>query len=179
VSTWEGGVPGVCPQQAGLPRLSYVVALQQSRLRGARLPALSAPSGHFAYHPDPFPALPKRRLALSPSRRIVLIVGPKLLAQQLKSLLPYIARYEKQIAELFDAHPDSFLFRDLPGAGTALAPRLLTAFGTDRKRFDCPIELSSLSGIVPGGQSQRKEGRQKSQRPLPTRLPKVPAPKLP
>jgi hypothetical protein len=38
----------------------------------------------------------------------------QLLAQQLKSLLPYIARYEKQIAELFDAHPDSFLFRDLP-----------------------------------------------------------------
>ena len=28
----------------------------------------------------------------------------QLLAQQLKSLLPYIARYEKQIAELFDAH---------------------------------------------------------------------------
>lgn len=41
----------------------------------------------------------------------------QLLAQQLKSLLPFIARYEKQIAELFAAHPDSFLFRDLPGAG--------------------------------------------------------------
>ena len=45
----------------------------------------------------------------------------QLLAQQLKSLLPYIARYEKQIAELFDVHPDSFLFRDLPGAGPPLA----------------------------------------------------------
>jgi Transposase IS116/IS110/IS902 family len=162
VSTWEGGVPGVRPQQAGLPRLSYVVALQQSRLRGARLPALSAPSGHFAYHPDPFPALPKRRLALSPSRRIVLIVGPKLLAQQLKSLLPYIARYEKQIAELFDAHPDSFLFRDLPGAGTALGPRLLTAFGTDRERFDCPIELSSLSGIAPVRRASGKNAGKKA-----------------
>jgi serine/threonine protein kinase len=56
--------------------------------------------------------------------------------------------YEKQIAELFDAHPDSFLFRDLPGAGSALAPRLLTAFGTDRGRFDNPTELLSLSGIA-------------------------------
>jgi transposase len=73
----------------------------------------------------------------------------QLLAQQLKSLLPYIARYEKQIAELFDAHPDSFLFRDLPGAGPALGPRLLCAFGTDRKRFEHASELSSLSGTAP------------------------------
>jgi transposase len=73
----------------------------------------------------------------------------QLLAQQLKSLLPYIARYEKEIAELFDAHPDSFLFRDLPGAGLALGPRLLTAFGTDRNRFEHPTELCSLSGIAP------------------------------
>jgi transposase len=63
--------------------------------------------------------------------------------------LPYIARYEKQIAELFDAHPDSFLFRDLPGAGSAMGPRLLTAFGTDRKRFEHSMEISSLSGVGP------------------------------
>jgi transposase len=73
----------------------------------------------------------------------------QLLAHQLKSLLPYIARYEKLIAELFDAHPDSFLFRDLPGAGTALGPRLLTAFGTNRERFESASELCSLSGIAP------------------------------
>jgi transposase len=73
----------------------------------------------------------------------------QMLAQQLKTLLPYIARYEKQIAELFDSHPDSFLFRDLPGAGSALAPRLLTAFGTDRDRFGSAAELASLSGIAP------------------------------
>jgi transposase len=73
----------------------------------------------------------------------------QMLAQQLKALLPYIARYERQIAELFDSHPDSFLFRDLPGAGPALAPRLLTAFGTDRDRFESAAELASLSGIAP------------------------------
>jgi transposase len=73
----------------------------------------------------------------------------QLLAQQLKSLLPYIARYEKQIAELFDAHPDSFLFRDLPGAGPVNGPRLLTTFGTNRARFEHSIEMSSLSGIGP------------------------------
>ena len=72
-----------------------------------------------------------------------------MLAQQLKSILPYIARYEQQIAQLFDSHPDSFLFRDLPGAGSALAPRLLTAFGTNRDRFTQAIELACLSGIAP------------------------------
>ena len=86
----------------------------------------------------------------------------QLLAHQLKSLLPYIARYEKQIAELFDAHPDSFLFRDLPGAGTALGPRLLTAFGTDRERFDYPIELSSLSGIAPVRRASGKKTGKKA-----------------
>src|SRR5260221_6235882 len=87
----------------------------------------------------------------------------QLLAHQLKSLLPYIARYEKQIAELFDAHPDSFLFRDLPGAGTALSPRLLTAFGTNRERFDYSIELSSLIGIAPERRaSGKKSGRKAS-----------------
>jgi transposase len=73
----------------------------------------------------------------------------KMLAQQLKSLLPYIAQYEKQIAELLGSHPDSFLYDNLPGAGRALAPRLLTAFGTDRDRFENASDLLNLSGIAP------------------------------
>ena len=77
------------------------------------------------------------------------VLRVQLLAQQLKSLLPYISRYEKQIAELFDSHPDSFLFQDLPGAGPALGPRLLTAFGTDRRRFKDASELCALSGTAP------------------------------
>ena len=77
------------------------------------------------------------------------VLRVQLLAQQLKCLLPYISRYEKQIAELFDSHPDSFLFQDLPGAGPALGPRLLTAFGTDRERFEDASELCALSGTAP------------------------------
>jgi transposase len=73
----------------------------------------------------------------------------KMLALQLKTLLPCIAEFEKQIAELFGSHPDSFLFENLPGAGPALAPRLLTAFGTDRGRFQCAGDLLDLSGIAP------------------------------
>jgi transposase len=73
----------------------------------------------------------------------------KLLAQQLKSLLPFIAEYEKRIAALFGSHPDRFLFDNLPGAGPALAPRLLTAFGTDRGRFEVAGDVSNLSGVAP------------------------------
>ena len=95
----------------------------------------------------------------------------KLLAQQLKSLLPFIAEYEKRIAELFGSHPDRFLFDNLPGAGPALAPRLLTAFGTDRDRFEVVGDLLNLSGIAPIPHRQR----QALQRPLPMGLPKAPA----
>ena len=73
----------------------------------------------------------------------------QLLAQQLKALLPFVARYDQQIAAPFDSHPDNFLFRDLPGAGPALAPRLLTAFGSDRERFASAAAVASLSGIAP------------------------------
>jgi transposase len=85
----------------------------------------------------------------------------QLLAQQLKSLLPFIIRYEKQIALLFTAHPDSFLFRDLPGAGAALGPRLVTAFGTDRERFKDPCELCAFSGIGPIRRASGKKSRTK------------------
>ena len=82
----------------------------------------------------------------------------QMLAQQLKALVPYIARYEKEIAHLFEGHPDSALFNNLPGAGPTLGPRLLTAFGTDRERFQSPLEAVTFFGVAPvteqSGQSQ-------------------------
>jgi transposase len=73
----------------------------------------------------------------------------QMLAQQLKALVPYIARYEKEIAQLFDIHPDSPLFNNLPGAGPTLGPRLLAAFGTDRERFQSPLEAVTFFGVAP------------------------------
>ena len=82
----------------------------------------------------------------------------QLLAQQLKSLLPYIAIYEKQIAQLFGSHPDSFLFSDLPGAGPALGPRLLTAFGSARDRSRSSTEAATiLASLHPRPQWQRTQ----------------------
>jgi transposase len=71
------------------------------------------------------------------------------LAGQLAALRPFIDQHEEQIQQLFAAHPDAALFASLPGAGPALAPRLLTALGTDRSRFPDALSVSCYSGIAP------------------------------
>jgi len=68
---------------------------------------------------------------------------------QLRALHKAIQNYEARIDELMDQHPDAALFRALPGAGSALAPRLLVAFGSDRERYQAAAELQSLSGVAP------------------------------
>jgi hypothetical protein len=67
----------------------------------------------------------------------------------LATLRRNIATYEKRIEELVAAHPDGALFASLPGAGAALVPRLITAFGTQRDRFDNAYQVQCYSGIAP------------------------------
>jgi len=71
------------------------------------------------------------------------------LARQLVDLADAIARCEAEIEKLMETHPDAPLFRQLPGAGDALAPRLLAAFGTDRERIESASDLQTYSGIAP------------------------------
>ena len=67
------------------------------------------------------------------------------LAKQIHSLLPSIKAYEQRIAELFKSHPDAEIFKSFPGAGEALAPRLATAFGSQRARWSSrPSERDSF-----------------------------------
>lgn len=73
----------------------------------------------------------------------------QMLARQLQALAPFIRQYEEQIAQLFSQHPDRALFDNLPGAGDALGPRLLSAFGSDRDRFDNVLEPLSFFGVAP------------------------------
>jgi transposase len=73
----------------------------------------------------------------------------QMLARQLQALAPFIRQYDEQIAQLFSQHPDRILFDNLPGAGDALAPRLLCAFGSDRQRFDNVLEPLSFFGVAP------------------------------
>jgi len=81
---------------------------------------------------------------IAPGQADALIIAKLLLV-----LLDQITGLEKQIAELFTAHPDAFIFQSLPGAGKVMAPRLLAAFGSDRSKFAKPQCLQQLSGIAP------------------------------
>jgi transposase len=67
----------------------------------------------------------------------------------LATLRQGIARLDQQIAKLFAAHPDFAIFDSLPGAGPALAPRLLAALGSRRDRYTGARELQCYSGIAP------------------------------
>ena len=73
----------------------------------------------------------------------------QMLARQLRLLHGSIAEYDKRIALLFRQHPDAFLFESLPGAGATIAPRLLSAFGSDRARYVTPQEIQTYSGVAP------------------------------
>ena len=57
--------------------------------------------------------------------------------------------FDKRIAELVADHPDGALFRSLPGAGDALVPRMMVAFGTQRDRYQSAYEMQCYSGIAP------------------------------
>jgi len=77
-------------------------------------------------------------------------------AEVIQTLNPLIEEYEKKIARLFDNHPEAVLFKKLPGAGPAMAPRLLAAFGTDRSRYEAAENMHSFSGIAPVTKSSGK-----------------------
>ena len=73
----------------------------------------------------------------------------QVLARQLLALAPSLTQFDDAIAQRFAAHPDAALFAAVPGAGAALAPRLLVAFGTDRTRFPTAADLQMSAGIAP------------------------------
>jgi len=70
-------------------------------------------------------------------------------AQVIQTLNSVIAEYDRRIQQVFHAHPEFNLFSSLPGAGPALGPRLLAAFGTDRSRYQAAANVQCLSGIAP------------------------------
>ena len=67
----------------------------------------------------------------------------------LATLRSQIVVFEQRIEELVRSHPDGALFASLPGAGAALVPRLIVAFGTYRDRYESAYQLQCYSGIAP------------------------------
>lgn len=75
----------------------------------------------------------------------------------LKQLLVTIATYDKKIDQLARVHPDYALVKSLPGAGPAMAPRLIAALGSQRERYQSAAELQRYSGIAPVVASSGKQ----------------------
>jgi transposase len=71
------------------------------------------------------------------------------LIEQLKSLLSRLDEYRKEIDILFEQHPDSKIFKSLPGAGEKTAPRLLSEIGDNRERYPDRKNLQCDSGTAP------------------------------
>jgi len=71
------------------------------------------------------------------------------LVSQLKVLLPQLDEYQKEIERLFEQHPDSKIFKSLPGAGEKNAPRLLAEIGDNRERYSERKNLQCDAGTAP------------------------------
>lgn len=88
-------------------------------------------------------------LTIQEARVSVAVLQVRQLLDQLEVFRKHIALIGAEIKESFATHPDAELFRDLPGAGAQLAPRLCVAFGTMRARFPDPASLQKYSGVAP------------------------------
>ena len=81
---------------------------------------------------------------VDPSRALVVA-----LAGVLAGLAQAIGELDRAIEKAMNAHPDAAIFRSLPGAGLALAPRLLAAFGSRRERFESAEAVAQFYGVAP------------------------------
>jgi transposase len=93
------------------------------------------------------------RQAVPPVRDTALIqssvVMTKTLVRLIAALREGIADFDRRIEQAVAAHPDFVIWDSFPGAGPALAPRLLAAFGSRRDRYDTAADMQQFSGIAP------------------------------
>ena len=73
----------------------------------------------------------------------------KSIARQIAETNRGVAEFEEELRRCVAQHPDEALFRALPGAGDALVPRLIAAFGSDRERYQSAEDIQNYSGIGP------------------------------
>ncbi len=88
--------------------------------------------------------LTTNEVLLKPRARMV-----SALVEQISLINTQITGFDQEIRNFFHSHEDAEIFRSFPGAGDALAPRLLAIFGSDRDRWSSAQELQRYSGIAP------------------------------
>jgi transposase len=67
----------------------------------------------------------------------------------LETMREAIARFDRQIDETYQIHPDRAIMESFPQAGPALEPRLIAAVGSRRERFGSANNLAAFAGIAP------------------------------
>jgi transposase len=84
---------------------------------------------------------------------LAVIEPNRLMAQallaQISALSKAISQFDAEIDARAAELPDFEIFKALPGAGAALAPRLLAAFGENRDRFPDAASVQKYTGIAP------------------------------
>lgn len=82
------------------------------------------------------------------------------LLDQIETLNRAVARYDDAIAELFSSFGhDAALFRQLPGAGPALAPRLFAAVALHADACESAADFAALTGMAPVTEQSGKTRR--------------------
>ena len=82
-------------------------------------------------------------------RCVAAAMAVKLLVTQIQDIRKTVKEFDAKIAEIMKKHPHAHLFTSLRGAGSALAPRLLCAFGSQKDRWEDADSLAAFSGIAP------------------------------
>jgi transposase len=78
-----------------------------------------------------------------------LVLRVQLIARQLQLLQQTIAKFDHQIAQAYQQHPDYSIFASLPGAGPTLGSRLLGSLGSQRQRYPQAANLQCYTGVAP------------------------------
>lgn len=68
---------------------------------------------------------------------------------QLRQVNKAVVSFDEAIEAICAKLPDYAIFKQLPGAGAALAPRLLAAFGENRERFPTAASMQKYAGVAP------------------------------
>lgn len=71
------------------------------------------------------------------------------LASAIAPLTESINTFDRELINRMEDHKDGDFWKSFPRAGRQLAPRLLSAFGDDRNRWENAQELQELSGMAP------------------------------
>lgn len=102
----------------------------------------------------------QKAVALTEDQAILQALELKIfcLVKQIAVVQESIAQFEARIQSTFARHSDAWLFRELPGAGPTLAPRLAAAWGSQRENWSKALDMQCWSGVAP----VRKQSGQKA-----------------